>query len=148
VKIEPEAVTAPLERLPRWARVSGAQVRLRRGPSTGTEILTDLPRHTALRLHGARGSWYRVSLPNGTRGYIAASLTEPAERPVRQERLSEAHLLRSRPQPAGLVLGAVEANRSVPVLARYEEHLLVEAPDGSAAWLGEPAPELSLASAS
>ncbi|MDY7096323.1 MAG: peptidoglycan DD-metalloendopeptidase family protein, partial [Acidobacteriota bacterium] len=148
LETEPAAVTASVEALARWARVSGARVRLRQGPSTGTAILTELPRHTALRLHGARGSWYRVSLPDGTRGYIAASLTEAAERPVRQERLGEPRLLRSLPQPAGLVVGTLEPDTAVPVLASYEEHLLVQTPDGHAAWLGEPAPELNLASAS
>lgn len=53
-------------------------VRLRAGPSTREEILADLEPGIHLRVLGASGEWFRVQLPGGGEGYVAARLTEPA----------------------------------------------------------------------
>ncbi len=53
-------------------------VRLRAGPSTRETILADLEPDIHLRVLGAAGEWFRVQLPGGGEGYVAARLTEPA----------------------------------------------------------------------
>lgn len=76
-------LTASLENVGRWARTSNEGIRLREGPSRRAPVGRDLPRYTPLLVLAAAGSWYRVELPDGTSGYVAARLTEGADEPVR-----------------------------------------------------------------
>ena len=54
-------------------------LRLRAGPDTRETILGELDSDARLRVVGASGEWYRVRLPGGGDGYVAARLTEPAQ---------------------------------------------------------------------
>ena len=85
----PPNLTAPLEHLGDWTRTVDAGIRLREGPSTGAEVVTELEESTPLRVLAALGSWYRVRLPDGRYGFVAARLTEavaePTAKPVRRE---------------------------------------------------------------
>jgi len=53
-------------------------IRLRAAPARRGSILQELNRTTALRVTGAAGEWFRVRLPDGTNGYVAARLMEAA----------------------------------------------------------------------
>ncbi len=75
-------LTADLDRLGAWVRMKEDGTYLRRAPGLGSEVVAELASDTALRVWGGSGGWYRVRLPGGTKGYVAAHLTEPAERPA------------------------------------------------------------------
>ena len=51
-------------------------IRLRAAPGRRGSIMQELNRTTALRVTGAAGEWFRVQLPDGTTGYVAARLME------------------------------------------------------------------------
>jgi len=53
-------------------------IRLRAAPGRRGSILQELNRTTPLRVTGAAGEWFRVRLPDGTHGYVAARLLEAA----------------------------------------------------------------------
>lgn len=63
------------------ARVRSANdgIRLRASPGRQGEIVRELGPGTPLRVLGASGDWYRVRLPDGSDGFVAARLTEPEE---------------------------------------------------------------------
>ncbi len=69
-------LTASLENVGRWTRTSTAGIRLREGPGRRRQVTRDLTRYTPLLVVAAAGSWYRVELPDGTSGFVAARLTE------------------------------------------------------------------------
>ena len=60
-------------------------IRLRAGPGTREDILRELDPGTHLRVLGASGEWYRVRLPGGGDGYVAARLTEPVQAPAEEQ---------------------------------------------------------------
>ena len=74
-------LSADLTRLGTWVRMTDADIRLRAAPGLGTEVTRELEVQTPLRVFGGSGEWYRVRLPDGAVGYVAARLTEPIERP-------------------------------------------------------------------
>jgi hypothetical protein len=48
-------------------------------------VVGELPQHTALRVLAGSGEYFRVALPDGATGYVAARLTEPTERPLSEQ---------------------------------------------------------------
>jgi murein DD-endopeptidase MepM/ murein hydrolase activator NlpD len=121
--------------LGRWTRARSDGIRLRASPSEDAPRLDALPRFTAMRVVGGSGGWYRVVLPDGRSGYVAARLMEGADRPVRSEVLADARVVFDRPAPAAAVIERVNAGETVPVLGRFGEFLYILAPDGRTGWL-------------
>lgn len=132
---EPPAVEAPTRALGESARVTTELSRLRRGASLEAEIVTELPRHTLVRLVGASRAWHRVVLPAGGEGYVAARLLEPAAAPLRRHRSAAASPLLYRPRPGAPAVGALAAGEEVGVLGLYQGFLYVAATGDRRGWL-------------
>lgn len=73
-------VTADPGRLGSWVYVEEGGVRLRAAPSLRSAVRREIPAHAEARVLGATGGWYRVGLPDGDAGYVAARLTVPMDR--------------------------------------------------------------------
>jgi murein DD-endopeptidase MepM/ murein hydrolase activator NlpD len=116
-------------------RVTRAGARIRALPTTGSSTLAESPLHTPLRVEAGTGDWYRVTAPDGTLGFVAASLTEPLDGPIRSEVLAGGAMLLDEPASTGVAVDSVAAGAEVPVLAAYGEFLFVEGPGGRAGWL-------------
>ena len=127
--------SAPLEHLGEWTRTVNGGIRLRGGPSTRAEVVAELEESTPLRVLAASGSWYRVRLPNGRDGFVAARLTEAVAEPLRSQFVESRSALFSSPSPVAPVMEDVEAGTDVAVLGSYEGFLYVQSPDGSTGWL-------------
>ena len=127
--------SAPLEYLGAWTRTVNTGIRLRGGPSSRAEVVLELEESTPLRVLAASGSWYRVRLPNGRDGFVAARLTEAVVEPLRNQFVESASALFSSPSPVAPVMEDVEAGTDVAVLGSYEGFLYVQSPDGSTGWL-------------
>ncbi len=127
--------SAPLEYLGAWTRTVDAGIRLREGPSSRAEVLSELEESTPLRVLAASGSWYRVRLPNGRDGFVAARLTEAVVQPLRSQFVESASALFSSPSPVAPVMEDVEAGTEFAVLGSYEGFLYVQSADGSTGWL-------------
>jgi murein DD-endopeptidase MepM/ murein hydrolase activator NlpD len=117
------------------ARVSGNLARLRELPSTRSQVVAELPRHTPVRMLAGAGEWLRVMLPDGTSGFLAARLTEPADQPIRSELVAEGGVLRSEPAITADPVESLSAGSEVPVLGTYGGFLYVQSPSGRAGWL-------------
>lgn len=74
-------LTADTSRLGAWLRTPSAGLVLRPWPSA-PDTLRALPGHTPVRVLAAVGEWFRVRLPDGTTGYVAARKLESLVRPV------------------------------------------------------------------
>lgn len=118
-----------------WVRVARDGVRFRAVPSTATGAVAELARHTALRVLAATGSWYRVSLPDGSGGFVAARFTEPVERPVRIALLDTGSLVREWPAPSAAAVDSVTSGDQVPVLGIFGSFAFVATPNGRTGWL-------------
>jgi peptidoglycan LD-endopeptidase LytH len=131
----PPALAAGTERMGGWLRVAGRNAPLAAEPAQRADPVASLPQHTKLRVMGSSGNWYRVLLPDGRSGYVAATATEPATRPIRRERVVTAVALRDRPAPAAATVDSLPAGSVVPVLGRFGDFIFVEGPNGRGGWI-------------
>lgn len=103
-------------------------------PDTRAALLATLGATTPLRIDGASRAWYRVRLPDGTSGYIAARLVEPATTAVRRAEVASGTPLRDRPaSDASIIETAVGG--ALPVLGEFAQYALVETPRGVTGWV-------------
>lgn len=70
-------MTADLALLGGHVLPSNEGIRLRASPGTRSDVVMELEAGASLRVLGASGGWYRVQLPDGRRGYVAARLMQP-----------------------------------------------------------------------
>ncbi|MEQ9399395.1 MAG: peptidoglycan DD-metalloendopeptidase family protein [Longimicrobiales bacterium] len=128
-------LTADGERLGRWVRMADPGIRLRTAPSVRADVLRELEQHTPLRVLAGSGDWYRVRLPDGREGYVAARLTESVDRPVGTRVADAPEQLRTAPYLGAPVMAEVGAGQELPVLGRFGPYLYVQTPSGRPAWL-------------
>ena len=128
--ITPSTSQALTETTERRARVAGAShVNLRAGPGISHPPVTILKNGDEINVENLEGSWYRVSLPNGLRGYVYAELIQFLPEKTEQEQTSapatpptptiEVSLDEVTPQPQP------ESVRPEPVVEQPEEVLAV-----------------------
>ncbi len=129
------ATTAPVDHLGSWTRTVNQGIRLRGGPSRRAAVVAELEEHTPVRVLGAAGSWYRVRLPNGQVGFVAARLTEAVNEPLRSQVVAQTAALVSGPSESAPLMEAVEAGTGVSVLGTFDGFLYVQSPGGNTGWM-------------
>ncbi|HMB93009.1 MAG TPA: M23 family metallopeptidase, partial [Rhodothermales bacterium] len=132
---QPATLRADTTRLGQWARTTRNNATLRRAPDADADAIRALPRQTGLYVAGGTGAWYRVHLPDGTPGYLTASLVEPAQRPLRQLNLAAGQPVRTHPTLAAMTIDSLTADTAVPVLAQFDDFLYVASSSGRAGWI-------------
>ena len=70
-------LTADLAMLGDRVRPANDGIRLRASPGRRSEIVRELDPGAPLQVLGASGDWFRVRLPDGSMGFVAARLMEP-----------------------------------------------------------------------
>lgn len=128
-------LTADLERLGGWVRLRNDGIRLRAAPGTRAPILRELEQHTPLRVLAGSGDYFRVRLPDGSHGYVAARLTESTDEPVASQVVASIETLHVRPETEAPIMARLARGTEVPVLGRYGGFLYVRSPDGGTGWL-------------
>lgn len=121
-----------------WHRVRREGSRLRIAPRRDAGLIGELSRGTPVALDAGVGDWLRVRLPDGRRGFLAASLTEPANRPLRSFRLERPELLRHRPTVRAPAVAELLGGEEIGVLGESAEALYVEAAAGRRGWIVPP----------
>jgi len=116
-------------------RVTRAGARARSLPSTGSSVLAELPLHTPLQVDAGTGEWYRVLAPDGTVGFVGASLIELADSPIRSEVVAGGAALLTDPASTAVALDRIVPGAEIPVLGAYGEFLFVRGPSGKVGWL-------------
>lgn len=125
---------APAQLLGGWARADRDGTRLRARPSTGAEILQELPLHTVLAVVARTGAWYRIRLPDGSGGFVVADLARDVEEEVDEEITSEPVDLLRGPHPGALRMKTVGNGTRLGVLGRFGEFVLVRTERGGQGW--------------
>ncbi len=116
-------------------RILVSPARLQSAPAFQAETRQVLSRHLPLRIEAASGRWYRVRLPDGEMGYVAANQIETADRPLRQLAIDSTREMLIEPLPAAMPLTTLGSDTSVEVLGQAGDFQLVRAPDGLTGWL-------------
>lgn len=131
----PEPLSADTGLLGAWARTAAGGVSLRATNGRRSAVLSLAEAGLPVRVLAASGDAYRVALPDGTSGYLAAAALEPAAAPL-ESRLAESPLAVLGSKGAeGDVIGLVAAGQKVSVLGRAGESWLVKTAQGLTGWI-------------
>ena len=134
-RIVPADFTGDRDLIGRVVRVNRDGARFRELPSTRSSVLAELPLHTPLRVEAGAGDWYRVVTPDGTFGFVAANLTEPADSPVRSAVVDGGAMLLTEPAATAVAVDRIAPGSEVPVLGAFGDFLFVQGPSGRMGWL-------------
>ena len=129
-------LTADLDHLGSLVRMRDGGIRLRTAPGLRSDVLGELERHTLLRVMGGSGDWYRVRLPDGAMGYVAARLTEPADLPLETRVAYEGDRVMAAPDHRAPTVATLPQGAPLPVLGRFGGYDLVRTPEGRHGWMG------------
>jgi len=128
-------MTADLQQLGSTVRLRTGGIRLRAAPGLRTPVIRELSEHTPLRVLGGSGDYFRVRLPDGVQGYVAARLTEDVSRPLGQQAMAAQQTVRSAPTRAAPAVARLDQGTEVPVLGRFDGYVYVVSPDGNPGWV-------------
>src|SRR5688572_14221753 len=132
----PPRLVADTSRLGDWIRPATDRALLLAGPSIKSDAISPLRRHTAMRVLSAYGDFYRVRLPDGATGFVAARLTESTARAIATVPAGDTILARPAMTPGPQdVVAVVQAGEDVGVVGRFGEFALVRARRGVAGWV-------------
>ena len=125
------------ERLGTWGRISAAGdgTPLLSRPVAASDTLARLNRDTPVRLMAGTAGWWRVRLPDGRLGWLAASATEPAQEALREAVLARGTSVRSAPTPGAPLVQPLESPTSMSVLGEFAGYLWVREAGGQAGWV-------------
>jgi len=131
------AMTADLDRLGGWVRLTAEGTRLRTSPDQRASVVREMERHTPLRVLGGSGEYFRVRLPDGVSGYVASRLTESTDDPVASQIVSASGSVREKPSTGSPVMSTLDVGTEVAVLGRFDGYLFVLAPGGRTGWVAD-----------
>jgi hypothetical protein len=130
----PREVATGLDAAEVWARVASRPTDLRAAPSSGARSIARLTAHQVIRVHAAVAGYYRVALPNGTAGFVAASSVEAVTRPLEEARLGVDQPILEAPSASAPVVDNVGSGETVEVLGWSDNFGLVRRPGVGTAW--------------
>lgn len=134
---ELEPVAVDRTRYGQWVRLQNDGIRLREGPSSASPVVREMDAATPARVLAGSGDWYRVALPDGSQGYVAARLTEPLQ-PL-QELVAEEDLsILTHPAGGSPRAEILPAGAPASVTGRFGGFLQVLTPSGRLAWVADP----------
>lgn len=126
---QPDTLPPPLRadtaRLGSWVRIARRRTALQTSPDARSPGPAALPVGTVAQVTAALGRWYRVLLPDHTRGFIPGSATATLARPLEEERLARPYPLRDRPDSLGVTIREIPAGRAVEILGAFHDYLYV-----------------------
>ncbi|MFN2397615.1 MAG: peptidoglycan DD-metalloendopeptidase family protein [Gemmatimonadaceae bacterium] len=132
-RVQPAELRADTSLIGEWIRTSRSAVALRASPVQESPRVAELTRHAALRALAASGGWFRVEMPDSRVGYVPARYTEATNDPIRTSSVPTGLLLDA-PLETALVVDSLSTATRLPVLAVFDDFLLVRSRDGALAW--------------
>jgi hypothetical protein len=88
-----------------------------------------------LRVVGSSDDWYRVALPDGTRGFVQAQQTEEAVNPLRSMLLTAGQSVHDRPSLSAPTIDSLDVASEVPVFGEFGDFVGVLSPSGRPGWI-------------
>lgn len=129
-------LTADVSRLGTWVRLQNDGIHLRSDPGLDGTILDELEQYTPVHVLAGSGAYFRVRLPNGAQGYVAARLTESLEEPLTAEASTSSRPVRTAPGENAPIIGTMGPGDEMTVHGRFGQYLYVRAPTGRDGWVG------------
>ena len=118
-----------------WVRVAEAGIRLRTAPSLRADVVEELERFAPVRVMGGSDDFYRVELPDGRAGYLAARLTEPMDDAIGTVTVAVESLVVAAPGDGAPRMDRLAAGAESPVLGRWRGWTAVPTASGRWGWI-------------
>jgi len=131
----PPKVSVPLSNLNTWMR-SGKNAKLFLDLTANSNYVT-LGEHTLLRPESGTGNSYRVTLPDGKKGFIAGALITSVNKPIRRLSIKKPLPLLSKPDYGGLHKKMLVAGEKINILAAFKDFYFVNDKDNLEGWIAK-----------
>jgi SH3-like domain-containing protein len=118
-----------------WARTRVADTSLRLVPGRRAAVARRLGHGTPVHVDAIVARHYRVRLPDGSRGFVAADDLERADTVLGAATLGDGRNLLDRPSADGLVVADLAADERVEVLGEFGEYRWVRVAGNRAGWI-------------
>lgn len=134
----PGKISAPLSNLGNWVRNNKA-TKLLTQPSVSAPQALTLERNTLLKVEAATAGLYKVSLPDGEKGFISSSAVTSVSSPVRKSSLKTSQSLLDEPNDFAAKKATLPAGASINILANYKDFYFVKNSDTEEGWISKKA---------
>jgi murein DD-endopeptidase MepM/ murein hydrolase activator NlpD len=132
---EPQPVSAPLSLLNATAHTIKSNSHLYAEPKTDNTIRQTLPGSTIVSIEAATNGWYKVTLPNGTPGYMLSSELNAANT-LRKLILKKQQPLLDAPDSTNSAQKAsLQAGEQLNVKGSFNDYYLVTDGNGNTGWI-------------
>jgi murein DD-endopeptidase MepM/ murein hydrolase activator NlpD len=119
----------------RSARIGRDRSRLRSEPGGRAPVIAELPLHTPVSVRAGGGSWYRVTLLDGTAGYLEAAEVESSEYPIRRAVVERGAPILADASGGAVGIDSVRPGTAIDVLGASGDYLFVRGPSGRSGWM-------------
>ena len=123
---EPSPVTAALASIGKQARTE-SRTKLYGEPDAKAVLAQQLDGQTLIAVKAATKNWYKVELPEGEEGFVAAADVNSIDKPLRKATLKAATGLHDLPDSTAARKKVLEPGNTVNILAAYKQYFYVEA---------------------
>ena len=132
---EPQKISVSLSNINTWMR-SGKNAKLILDQNISSNQLI-LDENTLLKPEAGTGSFYRVILPDGKKGFVTGAAITSAMRPIRKISIKKALPLLSTPDYEGLRKKMFAVGEKVNILATFKEFYFVSDKDSMEGWIAK-----------
>lgn len=115
----PEPIYATTKNLGKYMR-SFSEVSLYTGPGTSFSLQSKLHPGSLAEVVAATGSWYKVLLPDGMKGFLRSTSLTPSTAPMRQIKLPHKLSLLDQPHSLALTKRDLSAGETIQVLGSFK----------------------------
>lgn len=130
----PQKITAPLQHIDKWVRNNKA-AKLYLEPASNSNTGFAIEPNTLLKVEAATGGWYKVVLPDGSKGYIGSANISPASVPVKKVSIKTAQPLFDEPDAVAARKTILLPGETVNIMAGYKDFYFVYREDKEEGWL-------------
>ena len=94
-----------------------------------------LAENTLIQPEAATGSFYRVILPDGKKGFITGSTIIPTAKPMKRVTIKNSQPMLSSPDSTGLQKKVLAAGNKIDVLASFNDFYFISEKDNEKGWI-------------
>ncbi|HUS00210.1 MAG TPA: M23 family metallopeptidase [Chitinophagaceae bacterium] len=129
-------LSVPLSNLNAWMR-SGKTTKLYTDQTAGTSNFLLLDENTLLKPEAGTGNFYRVVLPDGKKGFVAAGSITSVNKPIKRVSIKKALPLLSKPDHGGLHKKMLVKGDKINILASFNNFYFVSDKDNLEGWVSK-----------
>ncbi len=131
----PAAITASLINIGKRARSTGTRISLYEEPGKKSFSSRVLQNNTLIRIDAATTGWYKVTLPDGSKGYLQSGSIANIEKPVRQYSIPAEIPLLETPDSQAPRKSVLSSGTKVSVLASFNDYHYIKSGSEETGWI-------------